>query len=78
MATTIKVSKKFQIAVPAAAREKLNIRSGDHLLVDIQDGMLILLPYPVNFTQTLAGLHREIWEKIDAADEESEEREEWE
>jgi len=77
MTTTIKVSKKNQIAVPAAARERLNIRNGDRLLVDIQDGMLILLPIPRNFTQTLSGLHREIWEGIDVDGYIAGERKEW-
>ena len=67
LSTSVKVSKRYQIAVPAAAREQLNIHSGDRLLVDIQDGMLILLPEPENYTDHLAGLHREIWEGVDTA-----------
>jgi AbrB family looped-hinge helix DNA binding protein len=77
MTTTIKVSKKNQIAVPAAAREQLNIRGGDRLLVDIQDGMLILMPIPKNYTQALSGLHREVWEGIDAEGYIAAERIEW-
>ena len=38
------VSKRFQIAAPRVTREQIDIHSGDRLLVDIQDGMLILLP----------------------------------
>jgi hypothetical protein len=34
--------------------------------VDIQDGMLILMPQPENFTQYMAGLHKEIWEGVDS------------
>ena len=75
--STVKVSKKFQIAVPASVREQLNIQSGDRLLVDIQDGMIILLPQPENFTKSLAGLHKEIWEGIDPQQYVNEEREEW-
>ena len=30
--------------MPSVARERLNIQSGDRLLVDVQDGLLILLP----------------------------------
>lgn len=60
---SVKVSNRYQIAVPQHARKRLKIKSGDRLLVDVQDGMIVLLPEPENYTQSLAGLHREIWEK---------------
>ena len=62
---TVKVSSRNQIAVPRIARERLGIKAGDHLLVDVQDGMLILMPQPPDYAARLAGLHREIWEGID-------------
>ena len=74
---TVKVSKRYQIAVPALARSQLNIQSGDLLIVDVQDGMLILLPKPENYTQKLAGLHKEIWEGIDAQEYVNQQRDEW-
>ncbi len=73
---TVKVSKRFQIAVPGAVRRELNIQSGDRLLVDVQDGMIILLPQPSNYTQHLAGLHKEIWEGKAAQEYLDEERDE--
>ncbi len=76
--TVVKVSKRYQIAVPAIAREKLNIASGDRLLVDIQDGMMILLPEPESYTDRLAGLHHEIWERADTTKYITEERDSWE
>jgi AbrB family looped-hinge helix DNA binding protein len=60
---SVKVSNRYQIAVPQQARKRLKIKSGDRLIVDVQDGMIVLLPEPENYTQLLAGLHREIWEK---------------
>jgi len=74
---TVKVSKRFQIAVPAAARARLGIQSGDRLIVDIQDGMMILLPEPQDYAEELAGLHKEVWEGIDAQQYITEERSEW-
>jgi AbrB family looped-hinge helix DNA binding protein len=71
------ISKRFQIAVPRVAREQLNIQSGDRLLVDVQDGMLILLPQPQNYTTQLQGLHREIWEGVDTNEHISGERAAW-
>ncbi len=76
--TTVKVSSRYQIAVPAIAREKLNIETGDRLIVDIQDGMMILLPEPENYTERLAGLHHEIWERADTTEYLDTERDAWE
>ena len=39
--------------------------------------MLILLPKPESYTQTLAGLHKEIWQGIDANDYTDKERQAW-
>jgi AbrB family looped-hinge helix DNA binding protein len=77
LAKTVKVSRRYQIAIPAIARSQLNIQSGDLLIVDIQDGMLILLPEPENYTQKLVGLHREIWEGVSADEHVDGERQEW-
>jgi AbrB family looped-hinge helix DNA binding protein len=41
---TVKVSAKYQIAVLQIARKNLNIKQGDYLLVDVQDGAIILIP----------------------------------
>jgi AbrB family looped-hinge helix DNA binding protein len=62
---TVKVSRRHQISVPRIARDRLNIQSGDRLLVDVQDGLLILIPQPQNYTARLAGLHRGVWEGLD-------------
>ncbi len=75
--TSVKVSKRYQIAVPAIARELLNIKSGDRLLVDIQDGIIVLMPEPNSYTQALAGLHKEVWEGVDAQKYVNEERSSW-
>ena len=63
--TTVKVSSKYQIAVPQIARKKLNIKQGDLLLVDVQDGVIILIPQPKRYTEYLQGLHGEIWKGVD-------------
>lgn len=75
--TSVKVSKRNQIAVPALARQLLNIQSGDRLLVDIQDGLIILVPEPDNYTAAMAGLHKEIWQDISAQEHIDEERHAW-
>jgi len=63
--TTVKVSNRYQISLPSLARKQLNIQAGDRLLVDIQDGMIVLLPQPHSYVEHLAGLHQEIWQALD-------------
>lgn len=74
---SVKVSSRYQISVPRVARERLNIQSGDRLLVDVQDGLLILVPQPQDYTTHLAGLHREVWAGLDTTAYLQEERDAW-
>jgi len=74
---SVKVSSRYQIAVPRIARERLDIKSGDRLLVDVQDGLWILLPQPKDHTAQLAGLHRDMWAGLDTTAYLEEERDEW-
>ena len=75
--TSVKVSAKYQVAVPQIARKKLNIKKGDRLLVDIQDGVIVLIPQPKRYTNYLAGLHGEIWKGVDVQKYLNREREAW-
>jgi AbrB family looped-hinge helix DNA binding protein len=74
---SVKVSSRNQIAVPKIARDRLQIRSGDRLLVDVQDGVLVLIPQPDDYVAHMAGLHREVWAELDSDDYLDQEREAW-
>ena len=74
---SVKVSNRYQIALPSLARKQLNIQAGDRLLVDIQDGMIVLLPQPENYAAYLAGLHKDIWQDIDTDAYLEQERDAW-
>ena len=74
---SVKVSRRYQVVIPRVARECLNIRSGDRLLVDIQDGLLILVPQPQDYVARMAGLHREVWADVDTTSYLEDEREAW-
>jgi AbrB family looped-hinge helix DNA binding protein len=74
---SVKVSSRYRISVPRVARERLNIQGGDCLLVDVQDGLLILTPQPQDYVAHLAGLHRDVWTDLDTAAYLNGEREAW-
>ena len=76
-AISVKVSNRYQIALPSLARKRLNIQAGDRLLVDIQGGMIVLLPQPDNYTEYLAGLHKDIWQDMDTDAYLEQERDAW-
>jgi AbrB family looped-hinge helix DNA binding protein len=62
----VKVSRKFQIAVPAQVRRKLSIRAGDTLILEVRGRHAILLREPEDWADALIGLHREVWDGVDA------------
>ena len=65
MGSKVKVSSKNQIALPAEVRKKLNIKSGDTLLVEVLGDHVVLLPEPKDWVKYLRGLHKEVWEGVD-------------
>jgi AbrB family looped-hinge helix DNA binding protein len=75
---SVKVSSRYQIAIPSAVRKRLDIQAGDRLLVDVQDDVIVLVPKPSNYTEQMKGLYKEIWEKQDSDQYLNDEREAWE
>jgi antitoxin ChpS len=73
----VKVSSKNQIAIPAAVRKRLRIQEGDHLLVDLREGSVVLIPEPRGYSQHLRGLHRDVWDGTDPDEYIRREREAW-
>jgi AbrB family looped-hinge helix DNA binding protein len=74
---TVKVSNRYQISLPSVARKRLNIQAGDRLLVDIQEGLIVLTPQPSNYVKHLAGLHKDVWQDVDTTEYLEKERAEW-
>jgi AbrB family looped-hinge helix DNA binding protein len=62
----VKVSSKFQIALPSSVRKRLDIRQGDELIVDVRGSHIVLMREPQDYAAALAGLHADVWEGIDA------------
>jgi len=61
MNATVKLSSKYQVVIPRAAREALGLEAGDELLILCKADRVVMMPKPKNYSQRTAGLHREIW-----------------
>jgi len=73
---TARISSKYQIVIPKLVREALNLQPQDMVLFLVDGDTVLLRPQPASFTETLRGLHKEIWPDPDAWLEE--ERASWE
>jgi len=61
MNATIKLSSKYQVVIPRAARKALGLKVGDELLVLCKPDRVVMMPKPKKYTRRTTGLHREIW-----------------
>lgn len=59
---SVKVSSKFQIAVPSEARRRLGIVAGDRLTVTIDDDELVLRRRPAKASERLWGLGKGLYD----------------
>lgn len=66
MNATVRLSSKYQIVIPQAAREALSLEAGDELLVLCKSDRVVIVPKPKKFTRRTAGLHREVWQGAEA------------
>jgi AbrB family looped-hinge helix DNA binding protein len=66
MSSTVRLSSKYQIVIPQAAREALSLEAGDELLVLCKSDRVVIIPKPRKFAKRTAGLHREIWQGAEA------------
>jgi AbrB family looped-hinge helix DNA binding protein len=66
MNATVRLSSKYQIVIPQAAREALSLQAGDELLVLCKADRVVIIPKPKKFSKRMAGLHREVWQGAEA------------
>ena len=71
-----KVSTKYQVVIPKAVREVLDLQPGDRLLFLVEGDTVTLRPEPASFAGALRGLHQDLWPDPDQWLEE--ERASWE
>jgi AbrB family looped-hinge helix DNA binding protein len=75
MNATAKLSRKYQVVIPKAARVALGLEAGDELLVLCKADRVVMMRKPKKFARRTAGLHKEIWQGARAYL--KEEREAW-
>ena len=59
---SVKVSSKFQVSLPSAARKRLDIQPGDRLSVEVTQDALVLRVRAARPSERLRGLGREAWQ----------------
>jgi len=75
---TATVSSKYQVVIPREVREKLGIRAGDQLIVEVDDGKVVMHLRPRSYTRYMLGLGKEVWRGVDATEYVRKERGSWE
>ena len=66
MNATVKLSSKYQVVIPQAAREALGLEVGDELLVLCKPDRVVMMPKPKKFSQRTGGLHSGVWQGAEA------------
>jgi len=73
----LQVSSKYQIVIPQEVRKKINLKSGDKLIIKANNDKIVIYPHPKNYAKYSLGLGKEIWQGVDAAEYVKKERETW-
>ncbi len=74
--TVAQLSGNYEIEIPIAVRELLNLKPGDSLQVKVVDGNVVMVPIP-SHTSHLFGKHKHLWQGVDAVAYIRRERESW-
>jgi len=60
-----RLSSKYQVVIPKAVRDILQLEPETTVLFLIDGDTVILRSRPANFTETLLGLHKKLWPDAD-------------
>ena len=64
MGSIVKVSRKHQVVVPREAREALGVGAGDELVVDVDQGKVMIKARPKSYAKYMLGLHMSVWKDV--------------
>jgi AbrB family looped-hinge helix DNA binding protein len=77
MGSVVRVSRKHQVLVPREAREALGVGAGDELVVEVENGKVMMKPKPRNYSKHMLGLHKSVWKRVKPESYIRTEREAW-
>src|SRR5205807_10013011 len=73
----VRVSRKHQVVVPREASEALGVGAGDELVVEVENGRVVMKPKPRNDSKHMLGLHKSVWKVVQLESYVRTEREAW-
>jgi len=76
--SVVKVSRKYQIVIPRKIREALGLQPGDRLLLRLENDRVVMRLRTRSLARHLRGLHKEVWQDVDALSYVEQERASWE
>ena len=56
-----RISTKYQVVIPKAVREALDLQPRERLLFLLDGDTVILCPEPASFAEAMCGLHGDLW-----------------
>jgi AbrB family looped-hinge helix DNA binding protein len=65
-AIAARMSSKYQVVIPKAVREALQIGPRDTLLFLLDGDTVTVRPQPESFTEAMRGLHQGLWSDPDS------------
>jgi AbrB family looped-hinge helix DNA binding protein len=77
MMRSVRIDSKSHIELPEEIRQALGVAPGDEVVLTVEGGCVRLLRATGDWAETLLGLHREVWEGVDALECVRGEREGW-
>jgi len=77
LGSVVRVSRKHQVVVPREAREALGVGAGDELVVEVENGRVLMKPKPRNYSKHMLGLHKNVWKGVKTESYVRTEREAW-
>jgi len=75
MGEIMSVDHKYQVVIPQKVREKLGIRKGDLVEINLEGERIVMHVIRRRYTDRLRGLGKDIWKNVDPVEYQRQERE---
>jgi antitoxin PrlF len=68
MTITATLTDKYQITIPSDIRKRLGMRKGDRLVLEVEEGKVVMRRLDKSLAAHCAGLGKEVWDSLGGAD----------